>query len=132
MIAADLLKWEKVKRSSQIPSMQALILVDLLGGDTVTWQLASVMFPTGRDTKSKELAGSFTYIHIQARVLYIEMFQRTLQGAADTLVRLIHSGYRLDCQAHGSSCTCYLLHFHHHRFHRTPYAHASVVAGKEI
>jgi hypothetical protein len=77
MIAADLLKWEKVKRTSQIPSKQALILVDLLGGDTATWQLAFVMFPTGRDTKSKGLAGSFTNIQIQARVLYIDFF--TLQ-----------------------------------------------------
>jgi hypothetical protein len=60
------------------------------------------------------------------------MFQRTLQGAADTLVRLIHSNYCLDCQAHISSCTCYLLHFHHHLLFRTPCAHASVVAETEI
>jgi hypothetical protein len=74
MIAADLLMWEKVKRTSQIPSKQALILVDLLGGATATWPLASVMLPTGDGNNPDGCAGSFTVIHVQARVLCIDFF----------------------------------------------------------
>jgi hypothetical protein len=73
--AAALLKREIVKRTTQILSKQAQVLADLLGGDTATWQLASVMLSNGRDTKSNERAGSYTNIQIPAKVLYIEFLK---------------------------------------------------------
>jgi hypothetical protein len=72
--AAALLKRSNVKQTTHFHSKQAEILAELLGGATATWQLTSVMLPTGCGKKSNGCASSSTYIYVQARVLYIVFF----------------------------------------------------------
>jgi hypothetical protein len=58
--AAALLKRSNVKQTTHFHSKQAEILAELLGGATATWQLTSVMLPTGCGKKSNGCASSST------------------------------------------------------------------------
>lgn len=101
---AVLLRRRKVRRPTQAFSEQAHILADLLGGETVTWELASVMFCESGKTDPNKGVGPSTSVQIRARVLYVDFIRsqvcfKLTAGTIEALTKHHLSAYSNQAEA---------------------------------
>jgi hypothetical protein len=68
-----LLRRKRIKRVTETISQQAQLLADLLGGGMATWQLASNTVSGRGNAQSNQYSVLWTTVHIQARVLCIDL-----------------------------------------------------------